>query len=69
MLYFAYLCFNSIFTLVCPSVFVVAAVVRFVGGCFAAVAAWVDAWPPRRFGLHAHSATERVMALVTDALP
>jgi len=39
------------------------------GGCFAAVAAWVDAWPPRRFGLHAHSAAERVMALITDALP
>ena len=39
----AYLCFNSIFALVCPSVFVVATVVRFFGGCFAAVAAWVDA--------------------------
>ena len=65
----AYLCFNSIFTLVCPSVFVVAAVVRFVGGCFAAVAAWVDVWPPRLFGLHAQSAAERVMALITNALP
>ena len=65
----AYQCFVSFFALVCPSVFVVAAVVRFFGGCFAVVAAWVDAWPPRRFGLHAHSATKRVMALVTDALP
>ena len=65
----AYLCFVSFFALGCPSVYVVAAVVRFVGGCFAAVAAWVDAWPPRRFGLHAHSAAERVMALITNALP
>ena len=64
----AYLCFVYFLALVCPSVFVVAAVIRFVGGCFAAVAAWVDAWPPRRLGLHAQSAAERVMALIADAL-